>query len=269
MSAAPIHIRHPELDGTTEYWHDQRLISAQARWRAVYGLSEAFALVTTVPFRLVRDRIRYETPAGAPYTPADPDRHHRNETVSGLGDPSLALQYGHASAGGSWTLAAGLMLPAGRTEDNPFALGRDGQRHQHTQIGAGVASPLLSASFARPIGAWRTSLTADVLLPFETNVRGYRPGSRLGGGLTAARHVAGRWSAAVGADLSRENAERWDGRIEEEGNVGRSDLFLRASLTSALTSPWSLGVTVQVPVWSDIEGAQADLPFVIGLALSH
>lgn len=222
-----------------------------------------------MPFRLVRDRIRYETPAGAPYVPSDPDLHHRNETVSGLADPTLALQYGRTSGPWAWTLSAGLVLPAGTTEDNPFALGRDGQRHQHTQLGAGVASPAFTASIARPLGAWRTHLQLSGLLPFEENSHGYRPGARFGGSGSASRHLGGRWSGALGADFSHENAERWDGLIEEEGNIGRSDLFLRAGVTASLAPSWSLGATLQVPVWSDVQGEQADLPYVLSVTLGH
>ncbi len=257
------------MDGATEYWHDQRLLSAQARWRGVYGLSKTLALEASVPFRLVRDRIEFETAAGAPYAPADPDRHHRNETVSGLADPTLSLQYGRLA--GPWVLAlsAGITLPAGTTVDNPFALDRAGLRHQHTQLGAGVASPSFSASASRPFGAWRTHLQGTALLPIEENSRGYRPGSRLGLSFSAGRQLVTGWSATLGADFSRENAERWDGNVEEEGNLGRSDLFLRAAVATKVGATWAVGLTAQVPVWSDVEGAQIDLPLVLGLTISR
>lgn len=269
LVAAPIHIRHPELDGATEYWHDQRLLSAEARWRGVLGLGRSLALEVGVPLRAVRDRIRYETPGGAPYTPADPDVHHRNETVSGFADPSLALQYGRAHGAWTWALSAGVTLPVGSTEENPFELGDAGQRHQHTQLGAGTVVPRLTGSLVRPLGAWRTQVHASASTPLAENGFGYRASGRFGGGVLASRALSGALSATLGADFSHENAERWDGRIEEEGNVGRSDLFVRLGAGLRVGGSASLGLQLQLPVWSDIAGSQVDLPYVLGFTLSR
>ena len=120
-----MHVEHVESeDVVVPYWHVQNLWIGEARMQLARGIRKDLAVQLDVPFRLVRDRIRFEDLLRRPYTPPVPDVHHRNETLAHFSDASLALQWARVAA--PWTIAAGagVSLPIGRTESNPFALGR-------------------------------------------------------------------------------------------------------------------------------------------------
>ncbi len=127
---------------------------------------------------------------------------------------------------GRRAVRGGVTIPLGRTEENPFELGRRGLPHQHIQFGTGTWDPLAGAGVGRRFGEVATSASVLARLPVSENSHGYRAGRRLAVTTSADRRIGGPWRAQAGLDYGHETAETWSGRIEEEGNLGRSDLLL-------------------------------------------
>ena len=80
----------------------------------------------------------------------------------------------------------------------------------------------------------------------------------------ADRRILGPWRAQAGLDYARETAETWDGRIEEEGNLGRSDLLFSAGLARIFGSR-ALTLTAKIPLRTRSNGVQVDYPAIVVL----
>jgi hypothetical protein len=221
------------------------------------------AVELLVPFRVVVDRVHYEDLARHPYTPPNPDLHHRDETLSGIADPQLALHLGHQGATWSTGGKIGISIPIGRTEPNPFELGRQGLWHQHIQFGTGTWDPVLGFGVARSFGELSVEASAAARLAFTDNEHGYRAGDRYAVRLLGAHKLGGSWGADGGFLYAHESAETWDGRVETEGNLGRSDLFVSLGVSRATAKRGALFLDVQIPVWSESTGEQVDSSLVV------
>lgn len=230
------------------------------------GLRPNLGLEVQVPIRVARDRVHYLDLARGPYTPPNPGLHHRNETLVGVADPQVVLHLGHQ--GTRWSVAgrAGVAVPLGRTEPNPFELGRLGLWHQHIQFGTGTWDPILGLAVGRTVGGFESQLNGVARLAVAENEHGYRAGDRYSVWLGARHRLGDAWSADAGLNLAREQPETWAGRIEEEGNLGRTDLFL--SLGAGRTFPrlGVLALQLQIPLVSETTGDQVKIPVVVSLA---
>jgi hypothetical protein len=253
----------------TPYWHVQSLLIGELDLTVARGLVPGLGLGLNVPLRSVRDRIRFEDLSRRPYTPPQPDTHHRNETLTRVADPQLTLLL--ARQPGPWTLTTslGVSIPIGRTEPNPFALGRLGLPHQHIQFGTGTWDPMLGASGSRSIGEIVTEVAVSAKLPLTGNGHGYRAGNRYDVSLTGSRKFGAAWGANASLSVARESAEKWDDKIEEEGNLGRTDLMLSAGLGRGITHVGSFGFRVQVPVKTWATGEQVRYPVIVTLSWTH
>lgn len=117
--------------------HAQDLTISEAAFVTEVGVARGLGVSAVVPLRWVRTRIRFQDLQHRPIDVPEGSIHHRNETLTGPGDPWLLL---HAARGlGAWTVAArgGISIPLGRTEPNPFELGHDGLAHQHSSSARG------------------------------------------------------------------------------------------------------------------------------------
>jgi hypothetical protein len=56
---------------------------------------------------------------------------------------------------------------------------------------------------------------------------------------------------SLGVEASHEAAEKWDGEVRHDGNLGRTELLLAATLSYSL-SVTELGLSARVPVWRHI-----------------
>ena len=207
-----------------------------------------------VPLRLIRSRIRYEDVYRRPYTLVFPDYHHRNEMPVRLADPTVSLHI--ARAGEVWNVAgrAGVSIPIGRTGPNPFALGRLGLPHEHFQLGTGIWDPIFVLAVSRQMGSAALSTTAFAHMTFSENAHAYRAGNRYSVNATLAHPLVRAWGGSVALDLTREEAERWNGRLEEEGNLGRTDALLSLSVGHGLGSTGAVALTLSIPVYSKVRG---------------
>jgi hypothetical protein len=174
--------------------------------------------------------------------------------------------------GQTWTLAAraGVSIPLGRTEPNPFVLGDLGQPHQHVQLGTGTWDPVGSVMLARRLGAYSLTLSMMVRLALYENEHGYQAGDRALAGVMADRALFGRWRGSASFEVAREDPERWDGAFDtEEGNLGRTDFLVTAALLRPIDGVGAVRLAVTVPVASRVNGAQFDYPLILSVGLSR
>ena len=267
-----LHVEHIEDEDpglVTPYWHVQSIFVSELAVSAARGFAPGVGASLTVPVRLVRDHIRFEDLSRAPYEPPSPDTHHRNETLLHLADPTAALVL--ARPFGPWVASAttGVSVPLGRTEPNPFELGRQGLPHQHIQFGTGTWNPVASVSLGRPWGRTTLTLAGTGKWVLYENTHGYRAGDRYTAMLDVGRRLSPAWGADAGLTLAHEKPETWDGRLEEEGNLGRSDLFLGLGVTRGIPGRGAFSLRVQFPLKSESEGNQVSYPFVLSLGYTR
>jgi hypothetical protein len=254
------------------YLHDQDVEVAEVRPVLEYGLTQHLSVEAQLPVRAVRSRITYRQLDGTPFTPPNADLHHRNETLAGPGDAWL-------SGRAAWQLGAvwvsgrlGATLPLGRTEENPFALGEAGIEHQHVQFGTGTVNVLAGADAAWRPGPLSVRGYGQVLWVPAPNGRGYQAGNRLAAGALA------EWTLkplqlSAGLDVVSEAPERWDGGVQQDGNVGRTDLLVGGGV-AVLTDAGRWGLTARVPVYqhylrTEDDGGQLTYPVVLQLSWSR
>lgn len=265
-----LHIEHVEEDnGPVAYWHVQQLLVGEMDATVARGLGPNLGIELVVPVRVVRGRIHYEDLNRQAFTPPVPDYHHRNETLTGLVDPRFYAHFGGTAGPWSYGARPGVSMPLGRTEPNPFELGRLGLPHEHTQFGTGTWNPLLLAGVARSIGTLQFETTGFARLSLYENSHGYRAGNLYAVSMVASRSLGGGWAGSLGMSLAREEAERWSGRLEEEGNLGRRDLWLTTGIGRTVAGLGNLALNVVAPLHSEVSGEQASSPWILSLMWSH
>jgi len=266
-----VHNEHTSTeDGPPLVWHVQDITVADAVFVAEYGLRPGLGLNLTSFYRQVTTRIHFLDAERAPLTLPNGDIHHRDETLNGVGDPWALLVGSRAFGPWSTALRAGVSIPLGRTEENPFERGRQGLPHEHIQFGTGTWNPIFGLSVGRHLGKVSLFGSALARVPLYANTHGYRAGDRFDASAVAERPLGGSaWRIQAGLDLAHEWAERWGGVIEEEGNLGRTDLLASATLVRKVGSAGAFSLQVKVPLVTRANGAQVDYPAIIGVAWSR
>lgn len=262
-----------EIPAQPRFLHDQDILAGELRAVAELALSPAFGLEAQIPFRLTRTEIQYTTLQGAPYQPLDPDVHHRDETLPGLGDPWLLARLQAAPLGTILTARLGVSLPVGQTEADPFALGDQGLRHQHIQFGTGTFDPVLMLDLSRRLRPVEVSLYGQAQLSLYENDKGFRGGQRLFAGVQAGGAVWKALVASAGLDVAYEGPERWGGRIQQDGNLGRTELLGALSLTHPFGRSLAT-LVVRVPFYRHIVSGdepqgRLSSPLSLGLMVSR
>jgi len=162
----------------------------------------------------------------------------------------------------------GISIPLGRVEPNPFELGRRGLPHEHIQFGTGTWDPIAGVSAGRRFGQVGFVVHALARLVFGTNTHGFQAGDRFYASAALDRRIAGAWRGIAGLDLAREQTETWDGRIETEGNLGRTDLLASVGVSRPL-GRGGFHVTAKIPLLTRATGAQVDYPVIVAVGFSR
>ena len=261
--------------------HDQRFSTGELRLFGAYAFTERWSLELQVSFRVLSTDITFRRLDGTAFEPDYENIHHRDETLYGLGDPWLlaraALLLGPVSLQGR----AGVGLPVGETRENPFALARAGKSHQHIQFGAGTVFPVVGVDASVPVGPVAVQARAQAVLYVAENTEGFQAGNVYSGGLGVEGRPLERLSVGGGPEVQVERPERWDGQLEEEGNLGRWELRLGARIGYDLGGT-TLGASVSVPLYihltesshrhapegADGEAGQLEYPLLVGLSVT-
>jgi hypothetical protein len=199
--------------------------------------------------------------------------HHRNETIVGPADPWLLLRAG-GFAGRFWLAArAGVSLPLGKTEPNPFELGDRGIEHQHIQLGTGTVDPIGMVEASRSFGAVEIDAFAQGQLSLYENAHGYRAPLRLSAGGSVGTRVVGDLEGALGLEAYHEGAERWDGVIRQDAALGRTELLV-AVLARQTIGATTLNLGLRFPVYrhivtGDDPAGELSSPLTLSVGASH
>jgi hypothetical protein len=233
------------------FLHDQDLLPGELRAIAELGITHHLGVELQLPFRVTRTSIHYTDRTGRPYEPLDPGVHHRDETLAGLGDPWLLGRIGDRFGTTAITARFGTTIPIGKTEPDPFALGANGLPHQHIQFGTGTFNPLALLDVSHAFGRLDVSGYGQAELALYDNEYGYRPGHRFAVGALAGLVVWPRWTAALGLDVLSERPEEWGGTVQQDGNLGRTDVLAGLTLTRTFGTTIA-SVTARVPLYRHI-----------------
>lgn len=269
-SGTTVRVRHDAPEDVPPTKHDQRFWAGELRMNLAYGLSDSFAMEAQVPLRVTRTTVRFE-PLGGGTLPAGYESiHHRNQTLQGLGDPRIGGRTGWGIGGATVSSVAGLTVPLGRIEKNPFELGDEGKKHQHIQFGTGTFNPYGNLFVRRTIGGYPIGVGVGVLLPWQENAYGYQAGIRANGGVQVSLPSWRRIEPGVRIDVAHEEAERWDGKVQQDGNLGRTDVLVAVSAGYPLGA-YRVSLDVAVPVWTRIEKGhgQLEYPGVLGFGITR
>jgi thiol-disulfide isomerase/thioredoxin len=264
-----VHTQHDDFDdvvgrGAIPILHDQNLIVTETRLSLDAGLTAKFGANLVVPLRIVSTSIVYRDGMGSEVQLVTPSTHHRNETLTGIGDPMLL---GSFVASRYLTLRAGLTVPLGRTEEDPFA--NADVRHQHIQMGTGTVNPVFAAEASYPWELWRFGGYGFTQQIIYENGKGYQAGDRYAGGVFARRSF-GDFGARAGIDVQGETRERWNGVSHtDEGNQGRIDAMVALGGTWAATDRISLDATIKVPFVTHVVGGQLDMPALVEVGVAY
>jgi hypothetical protein len=247
------------------YLHDQGLTVLELRPVLELGITPNVGAELQLPVRLVSATITYRRLDGTPFEPPNATLHHRNETLAGLGDAWLSARAAWVTGPLRLGARLGSTLPLGSTVENPFALGAAGLEHQHVQFGSGTFQPLLGADATWGFGsAWSARGYAQwIPAPFQ-NRYGYRLGDKVNGGALVEWAPLPGLGVSAGADVLSEGAERWGGVVQQDGNVGRTDVLVGGGLQGHWPGVGKLFATVRVPVvqwFADADGHDGQLTY--------
>ncbi len=255
--------------------HDQRFYIGELRPVIAVGITKHLAAELQAPLRLLRTTIVFRRLDGAPFQPGYENIHHRNETLFGVADPWLLGRATWSVDTFIVTGRGGVGVPLGSTEDDPFARGRAGLPHQHIQFGTGTFYPVLAIDAGLRLGQLALSGYAQTLLFLTGNKHGYRAGNRYVGGIAGDIEILPRVRAGVGADILNEQPERWGGLVQQDGNVGRTDVLAGGMVSYAFGSVIT-SLAIKVPVYQHFidashgepgEPGQLTYPAIVNLAL--
>ena len=255
--------------------HDQRFYIGELRPVASIGITDILGAELQMPLRLLRTTILFRRLDGTPFEPDYENIHHRNETLFGLADPWLL---GRAT----WSLdrfivtgRAGAGLPLGRVEEDPFARGRAGLSHQHIQFGTGTVYPVMAVDVGARFGRVGLSAYLQTMLFLTDNRYGYQAGNRYVGGVAGDAEVMPSFRVGLGTDILNEQPERWGGVVQQDGNVGRTDVLV-GGLVSYAFGTVTASVAVKVPVYQHFievshgqrgDPGQLTFPAIVNLAV--
>jgi len=256
--------------------HDQRFWLGELRPILAFGITPAFGIEAQIPVRVVRTTIQFRRLDGTPFTPDYENIHHRDETLAGFADPWLLARATGTIGPVRLTTRAGIGLPVGSTEEDPFARGRAGLAHQHIQFGTGTVHPVFALDASLPIGRVRVGSYAQALVFVYENTYGYQAGNRYAGGLAGDVDVlVPALRVGLSADVLNERPERWGGIVQQDGNVGRTDLLAGAAVSYAFGDVVA-SLAVKIPVWQHFieaghlhgfEPGQLTYPAIVNLAM--
>ena len=262
-SLLPINEQEAIQEGTQPVDYDTDYIFVETRLIAEYALTKNLAVAASLPYRVVDVDVT-TTPQASSMI------HIRDERLTGIADPAVALHY--AREVGAYRLHArlGTSIPLGSTVEDPHALGAIGQEHQHVQFGSGTFIPSIVLESQRRVGPVTLAAFGLAYLSLYENDHGYKQGHRISGGIAGSTNFGlRRWSFGLGFEVHGETAERWHGEIPmDEGNEGRVDFLLGPTAAFRFADGFAAIADVKLPVYSHVVGNQVDygVVFSVGIA---
>ena len=161
---------HSETNGLTadgqiiqvgSHWHHVAMSFSRLNLGLHYQLNSRIKLALVVPYSIKDQSAEIEWKTSKPSL-TDQNAairngyiHHRDETYRGFEDLNLTISYYWNEftpvKTDSLTLSAGLSVPTGKIEPNPYKLGDAGKEHLHLQFGTGTLIPNFKIIYTLPV----------------------------------------------------------------------------------------------------------------------
>ncbi len=228
----------------TPYNHHVDQLMAETVFDLSLGLSEWFAIDARWSLRIADVNPTYSELNGIPKLVPN-DIHHHDETLVDPTDPWLVARLAASRDNLFTMMRLGFSLPVGRTEPDPYVLGREGQSHEHLQAGTGTVVPIigvgLSVRLAEDTSTPVTlALSGTGLLNVYENDEGFRAPSRLYANQRVSLAILdGQLSPFVEGTFAHETEEYWQGEVGLEGTNVRSEVYLGGGLAWSFAENWS------------------------------
>jgi thiol-disulfide isomerase/thioredoxin len=251
--------------------HHTTLWLTELRLLAEYGLLKNFALQGALPVRIIGTKTVFTDLAGNPIELDYENIHHRNEVLVGARDLQLYAHLAGKFLGLQASVRFGLSLPIGKVQENPYALGALGLPHEHIQFGTGTFDPLFGLDVSKDFGPWSLADFAQTQVPLYEGPKGYQAGARATAGLVVNSGLGlSGTSFRLGFSGYHEWPERWNGEVPtEDGNQGRTDLFLGPGITIPFATDYSVSFDIRARVYGHTVNAQLSLPVLVEVSIGR
>lgn len=179
------------------------------------------------------------------------DIHHHDETLVDVTDPWVLFRLGSVQGDFVGMMRIGASFPVGRTEPDPYALGREGEWHQHLQAGTGTVVPIVGFGMGYTIGrAAKVPVTLGLsgigFFNAYENDEGFRAPVRLYASHTVAvSFMGGKLTPFVETTLAHEGEEFWGGDVGLEGSNIRTEVYLGGGIEWRFYDAWAVNVTTR------------------------
>lgn len=261
----------PECEGPVEptpFNHHIDQFIFETNLSAALAVTSWLEIETRWSLRVVDVNPSYSELDGTPKELSD-DIHHHDETLVDVTDPWLLARLAHRNGDFIGSMQLGMSFPVGRTEEDPYRLGREGREHQHLQAGSGTVMPIVGVGLAYEIAPVTLGLAGIAFVSAYENDQGFRAPTRL---YASHRVSVGLLSGAlrpfVGVDLAHETEEYWHGEPGDEGSNVRTELYGAAGLAYRFFDPWTVDLTVRGRLAKLTDAASFDVPIMVGLGLT-
>lgn len=198
--------------------------------------------------------------------------HHRPETLTGVGDPSLGVRWAALAATPtspvSLSLILGLHVPLGATEPDPFARGSDGLEHQHLFFGTGTFDPRFGVEATYQATHWALQGWAQGRVPLYANGHDYRGPTVLEAGLGVLSGLGlDGVNFVLQPEIFHEVPARWGDQPAE--NSGRTAIQAMGGVVWMPAPGWMVHMSAKTPLYSVSEGGQLDMPLLTTVGVSR
>lgn len=257
----------------TPYNHHVDEVLAETVLDASLGVTDWFGIEARWSLRVADVNPTYSELDGTPKEVPD-DIHHHDETLVDLTDPWLMMRFASVFGSVVGVLRLGASFPVGRTEPDPYALGREGKRHQHLQAGTGTLVPIAGLGLSVAIGRDTVvpitlGVSATGFFNATENGEGFRAPVRLyGSHRVTASFMKGVLNPFADVTLAHEGEELWNGEVGLEGSNVRTEVYLGGGLEWRFHDRWSVALTTRARVATLTEAPSFESRGLFSLALS-
>ncbi len=232
------------------------------------GVHKRFAFELQLPVRATIIRASFKDRDGDDL-PGFDSIHHRDETISGVGDVALGTRIGLVLPENvpGWVLALrlGASLPTGRIEPNPFQQKTD---HQHMFFGSGTIDPIVGLDTSYMFQRWGLAGWTVARLPLVSNREGFQSGKVVVGGVGVHSSFGlQKWSFLLQPEVFFQTPGQWGDTAARSS--GRTSLLATAGFFFVPRPAWQIHLLAKVPYFNQVTDGTLVWPFVAALGFSY
>jgi thioredoxin 1 len=259
----------PDEDQAHQHVLDFQIMSLEIA--ALYGISERFAVDLSIPLRLTSVGADFLGDQGQHLSEFD-SIHHRKEVIAGLADIELGGRYRlirpSADLKLSVDLRAGISLPTGSIQPDPFVLGEMGKQHQHLFYGNGTFDPVAGLEAFYNLGSYALMGWTSARMPLVENEHGYRGRTTINGGLGLAHSFGLKdWRFLVQMLGRHEEPALWSGAPAR--NSGLTELMAAGGVLWAASPSITMSLSLKTSIVRKARGGILEMPGLLGFGVSY